>query len=330
LWGAEFSGSAGLVNTTSRVEPERAALDEKKRIFRTTIEPDYGRLSDIRSRVARLAERAGFSEDRSYDLQLTVSEACANAIEHTSARIEVVSWLLADRVIVEVLNHTDFTRKPGSAGPRANRGLGLPLMIALSDEIHVSRLVDGRLPTKLQVAVTFFRQPQSVSSEEDEGSPRSLKVKEQSERLKALAAFEELARLESEGAACEAKLAAVLNTVSDAVTIAEGKPAKVRANKQSEKLLGRPLADIDDLPLKEHPKAWRIYHRDGFIEATETELPLARVLQTGGTVKGEEWLLRKPSGDDVLVTCSAEAFCSRDGEILGGVAAWRKQGTESG
>lgn len=302
-------------------------MDEKKRIFRTTIEPDYARLSDMRGRLARVAERAGFSEDRSYDLRLTVSEACANAIEHTSARIEVVSWLLDDRVIVEVLNQTDFTWRPGSAGPQTNRRLGLPLMIALADEIHVSRFFDGGLPAKLQVAVTFFRQPQAGHSEQDQGSPRSLRIKEQSERLKALATFEELARLENEGAARQAKLRAVLNTVSDAVTIAEGTPAKVRANKQSAKLLGCQLADIDDLPLDELPKAWRIYHPDGSIEASETELSLARVLQTGGTVKGEEWLLRKPSGEDVRVTCSAEAFCSRDGEILGGVAAWRKQET---
>ena len=101
-----------------------------------------------------LADAASLAPSRAYDLKLVLSEAVANAVEHAAVPgdVEIVAWLLSDRLVVEVTNPGSF--EPGlskDTGER-RRGLGLPLMVSLADQVHVSRLPEA----KTRISLTFF------------------------------------------------------------------------------------------------------------------------------------------------------------------------------
>ena len=116
------------------------------------IAPDLGQLPEARRLMQQVGDAAGLSEDRAFDLQVVVSEACANAIEHAASGVEIAAYVLSDRVIVEITNDGVF--QPGLYKDDASRrrGLGLPLMVSLADQVHVARLPGD----KTQVALTFF------------------------------------------------------------------------------------------------------------------------------------------------------------------------------
>ncbi len=85
-----------------------------------------------------------------------LSEAVANAVEHTvvPGDVEIVAWLLSDRLVVEVTNPSSFQPGLSKDTDDRQRGLGLPLMVSLADQVHVSRLPEG----KTRVSLTFFRE----------------------------------------------------------------------------------------------------------------------------------------------------------------------------
>jgi anti-sigma regulatory factor (Ser/Thr protein kinase) len=125
--------------------------------------PEY--LAVVRSVVTEIAEAAsGLPSGRIDDLRLAVTEACANAIDATrragldrSGSINLSCELDGDRVVVEVhdsaggfdpdalVPHPPVT-KPDRL--KFERGLGVPLMRALADEVTFRR-VDGGTTVRL-------------------------------------------------------------------------------------------------------------------------------------------------------------------------------------
>lgn len=91
------------------------------------------------------------------DLRLAVSEACANAIDGeervgTDAALHLRIEVDADAVVVTVVDHAGGfvppapTPLPVAAAPdrlRQERGLGLPLMRSLADDVRFTATVDG-------------------------------------------------------------------------------------------------------------------------------------------------------------------------------------------
>jgi len=120
--------------------------------LKLTLPPDLAGLPEARRFVGELGSAAGLSDDRIFDLKVAVSEACANAIEHASSGVELLAWLLADRVILEVTNDGPFRVGLHKSDDRRRRGLGLPLMVSLADQVHVARLPEG----KTCVSLAFF------------------------------------------------------------------------------------------------------------------------------------------------------------------------------
>ena len=120
--------------------------------LRLTLPPDLGRLSEVRAWAGEVGSGALLSEARIFDLQVTVSEATANAIEHADSTVDLTAWLLPDRLLVEVTNDGAF--QPGSfkGSDQRCRGLGLPLIVSLADQVHVSRLPSNQT----QISLTFF------------------------------------------------------------------------------------------------------------------------------------------------------------------------------
>jgi anti-sigma regulatory factor (Ser/Thr protein kinase) len=102
--------------------------------------------------VAKVCDLAVFSEEREFAAKVAVSEACANGIEHAHSGIALVAWLLDDRVLFEVTNDGPFLPGLSQDTDQRRRGLGIPLMAALADQIHISRLDAGLT----RVSLTFF------------------------------------------------------------------------------------------------------------------------------------------------------------------------------
>jgi serine/threonine-protein kinase RsbW len=120
------------------------------------VQAETSQLSSIRRFVDEVASELALEAERLFDLKVAVSEAGANAIEHAgnnSAVIEV-SARLRDRRLTFVVSDTGFFRTP--ALPRSanqSRGLGLPLMVALMDEVHFARLPGGGTTVSLSITL---------------------------------------------------------------------------------------------------------------------------------------------------------------------------------
>ena len=112
-------------------------------------------LAGIRTFVGDVAETASLGSERAYDLRVAVSEACANAIEHTSepGHLTVTAWLFPERLAISVVQPDGFFMRDHTRADRAHRGMGLPLMVQLTDELVFRRLGGGGTEVVLGVAL---------------------------------------------------------------------------------------------------------------------------------------------------------------------------------
>ncbi len=106
------------------------------------VEASPENLREVRRFVEQVSQELQLEGDNGYDLKVAVSEAAANAIEHSGAEsfLEVCATQYPDdRLTFEISDEGNFhlsPRKPEQAG---GRGLGLPLMVALMDEVRIYR-----------------------------------------------------------------------------------------------------------------------------------------------------------------------------------------------
>lgn len=107
---------------------------------------ETGSLRQVRGFIDQIAADAGLDDARAFDLKVAVSEACANAAQHAGERggLRICARRETDRVVFEICDGGDF-RLPALSpeGTRTNRGLGLPLMVTLMDEVRFHRLPGG-------------------------------------------------------------------------------------------------------------------------------------------------------------------------------------------
>jgi serine/threonine-protein kinase RsbW len=103
-----------------------------------TFPADRAALSEIRAFLREEALRAGLPERATEDLVLAVSEACANAVLHSgSERIEVV-WTVTDSAVeIDVRDHGRFKRRVRMPQVEGPGGYGIPLMMALADQVVI-------------------------------------------------------------------------------------------------------------------------------------------------------------------------------------------------
>lgn len=110
-----------------------------------------------RQMVLAVGDRAGVDDERNADIAIAVSEACANVVAHAyggddaegqlwlEARLEP-GWM----VILVRDEGTGFA--PRYSDDRGGLGLGLPLMIAIADEVTFRRGEDGANEVRLAFA----------------------------------------------------------------------------------------------------------------------------------------------------------------------------------
>ncbi|MBN1631170.1 MAG: ATP-binding protein [Thermoleophilia bacterium] len=118
------------------------------------VESETARLVDIRRFVEEVAAEVALDRERVFDLKVAVSEACANVVEHAGCEtvpLRVRALIEAERLTFTVSDVGSF-RPPNPCKQMAgNRGLGLPLMVALMDEVTFVRSPEGGTCVNLSV-----------------------------------------------------------------------------------------------------------------------------------------------------------------------------------
>jgi serine/threonine-protein kinase RsbW len=109
-------------------------------------------LREVREFI-RLQAREHSFVDEAESLALAVTEACSNALVHTNCTKIGVTWTATrDRVQIEVEDDGIFRRRlplPELDGGRGHRGI--PLMMALLDQVSISGGTEARPGTKVRL-----------------------------------------------------------------------------------------------------------------------------------------------------------------------------------
>jgi anti-sigma regulatory factor (Ser/Thr protein kinase) len=113
---------------------------------------DPAQLEEVRRFVAGAAERAGLPEETIDALVLAVNEAATNSILHTDTERFHVRWLvLEDRVEIEIQDEGLFKRRIHMHQLDGSGGLGIPLMMSLTDEFELHEGTSGRPGTRIRL-----------------------------------------------------------------------------------------------------------------------------------------------------------------------------------
>ena len=103
-------------------------------------------LHRVRTLIREQAGQAALSADDTGDLLIAVSEACANSALHTDCEELIVRWNLADDRL-EVAVEDDGVFEATIPVPELNGvgrgGRGIPLMMALMDEVSIRQGTDA-------------------------------------------------------------------------------------------------------------------------------------------------------------------------------------------
>jgi anti-sigma regulatory factor (Ser/Thr protein kinase) len=95
-------------------------------------------LYEVRKFLREESDSAGLTSALANDIILAVSEACANAVLHSGSSEMEVTWLwTGDCVEISVTDHGFFVRRVPLPEVEQTRGHGIPLMMALMDEVSV-------------------------------------------------------------------------------------------------------------------------------------------------------------------------------------------------
>ena len=119
----------------------------------------FDQLAHIRAFIGDVAGDVRLDKERTFDLQVAVSEASANAIEHglPPGDVEVSASGRDGRLTITVAHPGVFRPRLRDDPSRAHRGMGLPLMLALTDEVTVSQPPTGG--TRVSLSLYLSKAP---------------------------------------------------------------------------------------------------------------------------------------------------------------------------
>ena len=116
-----------------------------------------------RQMVLAVGDRAGIEDERNADIAIAVSEACANVVAHAYGDDEeapgdlwLEAWLEPERMVLLVRDEGPGFA-PRYSDDRGGLGLGLPLMIAIADEVTFRSGEDG----SNEVVLSFDVEPRA-------------------------------------------------------------------------------------------------------------------------------------------------------------------------
>jgi serine/threonine-protein kinase RsbW len=115
-----------------------------------TAEPTQ--LEEVRRFVSGAAEQAELSEETTDDLVIAVNEAATNSILHSGTTRFHIRWhVFDDRVEVEILDEGLFKRRIRMHQLDSAEGLGIPLMMSLTDEFGLHEGTPSRPGTRTRL-----------------------------------------------------------------------------------------------------------------------------------------------------------------------------------
>ncbi len=103
---------------------------------------EHGSVEHVRAAVDEIARKHGLPPDATFDLKVATTEALANALKHSAGGLGVDVSLEFDAEVIQV-EVADSGRFRVTDGLNPERGRGLPLMIALADEVEFSAADEG-------------------------------------------------------------------------------------------------------------------------------------------------------------------------------------------
>lgn len=99
-----------------------------------------------RQMVRGITDALGWDEEVRNDVAIAVTEACTNAVLHAypdgGGEYDVRAWVEPERLVVAVRDRGQGIA-PRVVSPAAGLGLGLPLMLAIGDEVSIASDADG-------------------------------------------------------------------------------------------------------------------------------------------------------------------------------------------
>ena len=137
-------------------------------------------------------------------------------------------------------------------------------------------------------------------------------------------AMEESQRLAKEAEEGKNTLDALMACIPEGITIASAPDVvTTMLSRYGSELLLRGWETAKDLSMEDWLAKVEHYLSDGRTPATAEDLPLLRAVKYGETIEGKELNLRRPTGDWLPVLCNAAPIRDSDGNITGGIVAWR-------
>ena len=109
-------------------------------------------LHEVRKFAREQAENAGLSSATVNDVVLAVSEACANAVLHSGSIDMDVEWRRSNECVeITIRDRGRFIRRVPIPEFDRTSGHGIPLMMALMDEVGVQEGTDRSLGTTVRL-----------------------------------------------------------------------------------------------------------------------------------------------------------------------------------
>jgi serine/threonine-protein kinase RsbW len=123
---------------------------------------------ELRTAVERVAEECGLDASERFDIELAATEAVTNALKGTpeSHVVEVTVAGREDAVDVEVVDQGVFSpiRAALHRGPDAESGRGIPIILALVDEVEFAQTSKGTRVRMSKRATPPDERPSSVGN----------------------------------------------------------------------------------------------------------------------------------------------------------------------
>jgi PAS domain S-box-containing protein len=143
-------------------------------------------------------------------------------------------------------------------------------------------------------------------------------------RQHALRAAEEAHQRAAEAEEGKRILDALMEYIPEGITIADAPDMRTRrVSRYGQILSGIPRGVVEGAPGGQLDQHWSICQGDGQTPVTPEEFPLARAVLYGEVVTNQELLITRPEGDCIPILCNAGPIRDPDGQITGGVIAWR-------
>lgn len=119
-------------------------------------------------------------------------------------------------------------------------------------------------------------------------------------------------------------LLTLMKSIPEGIVIADSSEVEIRMISQyGLEMLGTTYDELKGTTYKDRHSVFEIYHSDCETLLTAEEFPLAKTIRTGKLLDNEEYVLKTGDGRKVPILCNAAPLKDKNGEITGGLLAWR-------